>query len=258
MSGRPHILLTNDDGADSPLFVLTIEALSQLGELSIAVPASEQSWRGKSMSRVGTVRVEQIELAGLPAYSIAGTPADCVNIALHNLLDRRPDVVVSGANIGRNTGLGFVLSSGTVGGCLEGNIAGLPGLALSQSLDREVFRQWATERTFDSETIAHLRATMNQALPLVWDDLAPHKGAEPITWNVNFPYQLADNSVERTFLGHSFYDQCFQKRADGTYFHQVNPFEIDAHPDSDGVVVASGRISATKIDIRTLGATLEP
>ena len=59
---------------------------------------------------------------------MTGTPADCVNLGIYNLLESKPDIVVSGVNLGFNTGLGFLLASGTVGACFEANIAGLPGL----------------------------------------------------------------------------------------------------------------------------------
>ena len=116
---RPHLLLTNDDGIDSPLFELLINALQPYGDLSIAVPAQEQSWQGKSMTRHGHVDVEQTQIAGHPAFAIGGTPADCVNISLYNLLDRKPDLVVSGINVGLNAGLSLVWASGTVGACLK-------------------------------------------------------------------------------------------------------------------------------------------
>ena len=129
----PKILLTNDDSHDSPLFHFAIDELQKLGDLTISVPATEQSWKGKAMTRFGNVYVEEISIHGTGAWSITGTPADCVNIAIYNLMETPPDVVVSGTNIGKNTGLSFMWSSGTVGACLEANIAGLPALALRRS-----------------------------------------------------------------------------------------------------------------------------
>ena len=107
----PKILLTNDDSHDSPLFHYAIDALKQLGELEIAVPATEQSWKGKAMTRFGNLYAERIEIHGVPAWSISGTPADCVNLAIYNLLAEKPDIIVSGTNIGKNTGLSFMFSS---------------------------------------------------------------------------------------------------------------------------------------------------
>ena len=64
---RPRILLTNDDSHDSPLFLLAIRSLAQFGELEIVVPATEQSWKGKSMTRYGALYAERIDLHGTPA-----------------------------------------------------------------------------------------------------------------------------------------------------------------------------------------------
>jgi len=97
---RPHLLLTNDDGADSPLFELLVETMAEYADLSIAVPAREQSWQGKSMTRHGDISVTAIQVAGQPGYAIDGTPADCVNIALYNLLERKPDLVCYACNLG--------------------------------------------------------------------------------------------------------------------------------------------------------------
>ena len=86
MSKALRILLTNDDSHDSPLFLYTIAALRELGELDIVVPAEEQSWKGKAMTRVGPVYAEHIDLHGTPAFAVTGTPADCVKIAVQELL----------------------------------------------------------------------------------------------------------------------------------------------------------------------------
>ncbi|MEM7468795.1 MAG: 5'/3'-nucleotidase SurE, partial [Pseudomonadota bacterium] len=147
-----NILLTNDDSHDSPLFHFAIEALASLGELTISVPAAEQSWQGKAMTRFGNIYAERINIHGVDVWSVSGTPADCVNLAIYQLLDQKPDIVVSGPNIGKNTGLSFMFSSGTVGACLEANIAGIPALALSQELKPEQFFQWGEKRAFDTET----------------------------------------------------------------------------------------------------------
>ena len=252
MSVCPHILLTNDDGYDSPLLLPTIAALRELGDLTIAVPESEQSWRAKSMTRVDPVTVKNITLGGLPAYTISGTPADCVNLAIYNLMENKPDCVVSGTNIGGNIGLSYLLSSGTVGACIEGNIAGVPGLALSQHLTSEIFQGWVKQRAFAPKTLAHLQALIHDLIPQVWADLGPSLTQELVTWNINFPYEPLENAIKHTRLGQSFYNQCFQRSASGAYFHELSAFKFDPHPQADSTVVHNGYISVTQLDIRTL------
>ena len=247
-----HILLTNDDSHDSPLFLLAIEILKGLGDVTIVVPAQEQSWQGKSMTRYGGVAVSDIELAGTPAYAVTGTPADCVNIGLYNLLSTVPDIVVSGVNLGFNTGLGFLMASGTVGACFEANIAGLPGLALSQEITLEDHRRWDQERCFDAQSLAEMRRNLETAIPTVWQQLVLGRERQPTTWSVNLPRHLARAEVVHSRLGHTFYGQAFVQRGE-LYHHQLARFPMDADPDTDYMVVRQGLISAVHLDMRVLG-----
>ncbi|MCZ6773739.1 MAG: 5'/3'-nucleotidase SurE [Proteobacteria bacterium] len=254
MTGKhPNILLTNDDSHDSPLFHHTIDALARLGDLTVVVPAEEQSWKGKSMTRYGPLYAEHIDIHGYPAWSVTGTPADCVNLAIYNLLDQRPDIVVSGINIGKNVGLGFMFSSGTVGACFEANIAGIPALALSQELNPEDFQHWDRERGFKADIAAQLKSLSDHLIPLVWKDLVAIGDPEPTTWNVNFPFtQSRAADIVITRLGHTYYEGCFVRRGD-QFHHGLSSVQIDPRQDTDEMVIQSGRVSATKLDMRVLG-----
>ena len=252
----PRILLTNDDSHDSPLFHFAIEALRKLGDLHVAVPATEQSWKGKSMTRYGPLYAERIAIHDFPAWSVTGTPADCVNLALYNLLDEQPDIVVSGINIGKNVGLGFVYASGTIGACLEANIAGLPALALSQELTREDFIYWDEHRAFRADTSAVLSQSIEKLIPRIWAQfVAPHV-AEKTTWNVNFPSTPATISdIHRTRLGYSTYRNCFRQRGDQYHF-ALAAADLDPAPDTDDATLKAGHVSVTLLDIRTFGQGL--
>ncbi len=250
---RPRILLTNDDSHDSPLFLLAIRTLQQFGEVEIVVPATEQSWKGKSMTRYGAVYVDRIDLHGTPAWSVSGTPADCVNLAIYNLLAEKPHLIVSGINIGKNIGLGFTLASGTIGACLEANIAGLPALALSQEIAPDEFRHWDAERSFKPATIARITALVESMMPTIWRELIEPDDFEATTWNVNFPYQQATHTaIVHARLGFSYYQACFKQRGD-QYHHALATAQLDTHVETDDVVLQSGHVSATRIDIRSLG-----
>jgi 5'-nucleotidase len=246
-----RILLTNDDSHDSPLFLLAIRLLRELGELEVVVPAQEQSWRGKSMSRFGELYVDRIDLHGCPAWSVSGTPADCVNLAIYNLLDTPPDIVVSGINIGINTGLGFFMASGTLGACFEANIARLPAIALSQALSREDHREWYSQRTFPPDSLARMERAVTELLPTIWERYARELYA-PITWSFNLPDHEEHPEIVHTRLGRTYYRRCFSQRVD-QYYHDLQPFEIDDEPGSDQAVVASGKVSATLIDLDVIG-----
>lgn len=246
-----HILLTNDDSHDSPLFLIAIEIMKTLGDVSIVVPAEEQSWKGKAMTRHHPIYAQKIDLHGHEAWSVTGTPADCTNLGIYNLLDTPPDVVVSGINIGVNVGLGFLMASGTVGAALEGNIARLPGLALSQHLSAEEFGYWDQERQFAPEVVERLSSACEKLIPEVWKQFLADCPAG-VTWSVNLPNQTTDaTQIVHSFLGRSYYGRCFEQHGD-QYRHRLAPFDGDADHRSDGWVVRDGHVAITEIDLSRL------
>ena len=252
---RVKILLTNDDGGDSPLFLFAIRVLRPMGDLKVVVPASEQSWTGKSMTRLGRLDLTETSHDGVIVNHLSGTPADCANFGVYHLFDGKPDLVVSGINAGSNIGVSFVFSSGTVGACLEANIAGVPGIAFSQILGPGVFKHWSTHRRFPDEEGERLEGQAQAVMTRVFEELMP-SGAppeEPLTWSANIPPELAqDWSLAHTALGHTFYQSCFKPK-DGGYHHNIERPEIDAREETDGQAVMAGNVSLTRLDIRGFG-----
>ena len=124
-NNKPLILATNDDGINSHFLIALVEALSESCDVVTCAPDGERSWIGHAITRHQTLEPKEVKkYPGLEAYSLNGTPADCVNLAVGNLLDREPDVVVSGINLGYNITMPMILSSGTVGGAMEGPCLG--------------------------------------------------------------------------------------------------------------------------------------
>jgi len=123
----PQILVTNDDGVEAEGLRVLAEALSALGDITVVAPAEEKS----AVSHALTVR-RPLQLVKLGArwYSVDGTPTDCINVALSEVMGQRPDLVVSGINNGLNVG-DDITYSGTVAGALEGVLLGAPALAVS-------------------------------------------------------------------------------------------------------------------------------
>ena len=139
---KPHALVTNDDGIESVFLHRLVDALLPDFDVSVAAPAFEQSWIGRAVSRHGEVEVirsPSIFPAGVDAWAISGTPTDCVNIALGNLISKQPDIVLSGINIGYNTTETLILSSGTIAGAIEGALWGLPAIAFSKCVPNHLF-----------------------------------------------------------------------------------------------------------------------
>lgn len=122
-----RILVTNDDGIAAPGIKALAEALQELGEVTVVAPDRERSAVGHSLTLHSPLRVFELREGW---FAVDGTPTDCVNMGIHSLLPHRPDLVVSGINHGANMG-DDVTYSGTVAAAMEGNLMGLPALAVS-------------------------------------------------------------------------------------------------------------------------------
>ena len=138
MNTPPLILLTNDDGYNSPGLLAAAKALTAVGELLIVAPIEQQSGMGRSWPETpGTMHKLEASLNGVtyPVYALEGSPAQAVAHGLLRIATRRPALAVSGINYGQNLGL-VVTSSGTVGAAIEAAVAGIPSLAVSLETDQ--------------------------------------------------------------------------------------------------------------------------
>jgi 5'-nucleotidase len=125
------ILLTNDDGIDAPGLRALIGPLSAMGRLAIAAPAVETSGISHSITIREEIPVKRGKLpGGVRLFAIGGYPADCIKLAVDRLLPRKPDLVVSGVNLGANIG-SHVFYSGTVAAAVEASLLGIHAVAVS-------------------------------------------------------------------------------------------------------------------------------
>ncbi|MBN1869021.1 MAG: 5'/3'-nucleotidase SurE [Candidatus Omnitrophica bacterium] len=126
-----HILLTNDDGIYAEGIYALYLQLKKLGKVTVVAPASERSSIGHAITLAHPIWHKEVRRKGLAfGTSISGTPADCVKFAVGVLLKKKPDIVVSGINLGHNDGCS-IFYSGTVAGAREGALMGIPSLAVS-------------------------------------------------------------------------------------------------------------------------------
>lgn len=160
-----RILLTNDDGIRSPGLWAAAEALSALGDVTVAAPREQSSGTGRSMpvSSDGRISRETIQLAGRKheAFAVGGTPAQAVLHGLFEIMGALPALVVAGINYGENVGSGVTIS-GTVGAVLEAASHAIPGLAVSLEMPVEQHLTYSTE--LDFSTPAHFAAYFAQLL----------------------------------------------------------------------------------------------
>lgn len=127
-----HILIANDDGIEAPGIYALAEEISKLYEVTLVAPYEQRSASSHSITISRPLKVRKHKLQGLKAeaYSVDGTPADCVRLALDKLVDKKVDLVISGINRGYNLGMD-VLYSGTVSAAIEAAIYNLPSIAVS-------------------------------------------------------------------------------------------------------------------------------
>ncbi len=133
MTPKPLILVTNDDGITAPGLRLLIRLMSELGDVVVVAPDKPQSAMGHAITINSTLYINQHnghQDGAMAEYSTSGTPSDCVKLALNELLDRRPDLCVSGINHGSNSAIN-VIYSGTMSAAIEAGIEGIPAIGFS-------------------------------------------------------------------------------------------------------------------------------
>lgn len=146
------ILLTNDDGIESPGLWAAAEALSHLGFVTVAAPREQRSGAGRSMppDSDGKLHEEQVTVRGKTwkVYAVGGTPAQAVQHGILELMPRMPDLVVAGINYGENLTISITVS-GTIGAALEGAAFGIPSMAVSLEMPSEFYLSHSRDIRFD-------------------------------------------------------------------------------------------------------------
>ena len=194
-----RVLVTNDDGIGARGLQVLAERLSALGEVTIVAPAVERSAIGHAITLYEPLRVEKFFVGDrFFGYSVTGTPADCVKIAVRALMPQPPDIVFSGINPGTNIGTNAVYS-GTVSAAIEGAILGYPAVAVSLAAFKNINYDVAAEF---SVTIAE---------KILKDPLPPET-----LLNINIPNCTKEKikGVNITNLGARKYKNSFIERID--------------------------------------------
>ncbi len=132
MQKKPLILVTNDDGITAPGVRTLIEVMNEIGDVVVLAPDSPQSGMGHAITLDSTIYCENISTDEVPQneFRCSGTPADCVKMAVSEILDRKPDLCVSGINHGNNSSIN-VIYSGTMSAAIEAGIEGIPAIGFS-------------------------------------------------------------------------------------------------------------------------------
>ncbi len=266
-----RILVTNDDGPASPFVAPLVRAATSLGSVTVVLPDTERSWTAKAMTRYADLPLARRDLQdgdgnAVTGFTLGGTPADCANAGCYLLGPGLPDLVLSGVNAGENTGVSYASGSGTIGACLEANIALVPAIAFSQQLTPAGFASWAARAPAEPGTeLGDAAARLDRLLPALLADLLPEtlrhpdaNPARPVTWSVNVPARLAsDWRLVPCALERARYGSCFERRGDALR-HRGAAAIRSRGADTDIEVLAGGCVSVTRIDPWAMGQDIRP
>ena len=207
------ILLTNDDGVDSPALVPFIGALERLGEVRTVVPEGQRSWIGKALTRFDPIEVTEVERSGHAVITVSGTPADAVQVAA-SYFETAPDLVVAGINLGYNHGAGYIVSSGTVGACFEGWELGIRAFGFSAGI-RGRWAEWY-RHMHSPEAVAVWIRLAELCTEIVENLLAVDVPGDVVS--VNVPWE-ADLTTPRRVVppARVTYHQLQHRQPDGTF-----------------------------------------
>lgn len=226
------ILISNDDGIRSEGIVKLAQALRRVGDVYVVAPDREQSAASHSLTLHRPLRVDK---TGPKSYTVDGTPTDCVTLAVHGILERRPDLVVSGINRGGNLGED-VLYSGTVSAAMEGTVLGIPSIAVSLVANNGF--DFTNAVSFSVRLVRHVLK----------------KGLPPDTLlNVNVPNIRELKGYSITHLGKRYFSDAIVEKVDprGKKYYWIGG-DMErwvGGKDSDFYAVNNGRVSITPLHL---------
>ncbi|MDR3063565.1 MAG: 5'/3'-nucleotidase SurE [Methanobrevibacter sp.] len=245
-----EILICNDDGIFSSGLLASKKAVESLGNVSVVGPNTQQSGIGRAITLFQPLRVEEVKLKDNSiAYSVFGTPTDALTIGIFKLMDKKPDLVISGINMGENIGGGEITTSGTVSVAMEAASFGIPAIAISMEVDNSSLKFHNGHLDLDysiAEKVLfkYSKKILSEGLPENIDLI-----------NINIPSKLDDDEIELTKLGGRAFKPFVETRLDprGKPYYWVDGHPVEEHEEeTDGYALKVKKrvsISPLKIDL---------
>jgi 5'-nucleotidase len=231
-----NILLTNDDGILAEGLLALHRTLARHHHVTVVAPDRERSAVGHGITLQQPLRAKEVLVNGsAKGWAVSGTPADCVKLAILELMDKRPDLVVSGINFGANVGINLNYS-GTVAAAKEAAMYGIQAMAVSMQANHMP--------NYDSAA-----AFVARVSPMVVAQQLP----SGTFLNINIPSRPIDQAsgVRVSRQAADLYDEYFEKRRDprdGTYYWQGSESEPRySQQDADGAALLNNYISVTPV-----------
>lgn len=233
---KPLILVTNDDGITAPGLRALVRYMKEIGDVVVVAPDSPQSGKGHAITLDIALYAKKmktdLENGAKEEYSCSGTPADCVKMGLQELLDRKPDICVSGINHGSNSSIN-VIYSGTMSAAIEAGIEGIPAIGFSLC-----DYSWNADFSQAEESIKKIvREALSNEIPT------------GVVLNVNIP-KLNKQDIKGIKIcrqARANWKEKFDKRTNPMgkdYYWLTGEFELlDKGEDTDEWALANGYIS---------------
>ena len=228
----PNILLTNDDGYSAPGLVALAEALADFAEVSVVAPSGERSGAAQSLTLRQPIVCHAIQERH---WAVDGTPADAVIVALHGLLKRKPDLVISGINHGANLGENAYYS-GTVGAAREAALHHIPSIAVSLCSKKPAVR-------FENAANVARRAAelvLKEGLP---DQVLLNINV-PEPWKGGVRFTRQSKKITRNQLSEGK-----DPRGRTYYWLYEQRIDQDVEPDTDYAAIFAGDVSVTPLHL---------
>ena len=241
---RARILLTNDDGADSPGLRLLYEAVHDLGEVKIIVPEASRSACGHGMTLHKPIKARRVTLWGnIDALVIDGLPADAVYIALS---ESKPSIVLSGINMGDNTSLQSILASATIGAIMHAALNDVPGIAFSADT--------RSMEDFELLVKSHgifIKKIIRGLASLVLNKELPHQVK---ALSVNFPRSIRTREIAIAKPAKLRFKQLAKpvKSTNNETYYRIIGTPVSTQGDNDVAMLLEGKVVITPICIESL------
>jgi len=227
---KKYILLTNDDGISAPGIQALRKTIETVWDIIVVAPDREQSAASHALTLNRPLRAHEIDTNTI---TVDGTPTDCVMLSLRGLLDRKPDLVISGINNGANLGED-VIYSGTVAGAAEAIILGIPAIAVSFVDSENTEMEWGARMALK-----------------VAETVMKHKLPPGVFLNVNIPPSTTNSRFEVTHLGNRSYRDVIVKKTDPRgkpyYWIAGQPEQWRGGEKCDFAAIDRGNISITPL-----------
>lgn len=236
MDKKPLILISNDDGITAPGIRTLISVMNEIGDVIVVAPDGPQSGMGHAVTIDETLYCNEIKVDDGPQreYKSSGTPADCVKLAVSEILDRKPDLCVSGINHGSNSSIN-VIYSGTMSAAVEAGVEGIPAIGFSL-LDYS----WNADFEPLKEHIKKIALNvLNNGLP------------DGVVLNVNFPKSETFKGIKVCRQARANWVEEFDRRTNPqgrVYYWLTGKFvNMDKGEDTDEWALANNYISVVPV-----------